>query len=103
MTNFFGMRNFAFSIPKKLKNAISMKKFSDRTPDFTKLGAKKREEYRRQFEKEMNEEIKKQLKTQGISDEEADKIAKERAPSASKIIMEGITKFDDTKSNLTKA
>ncbi len=88
---------------EKLKNAISMKKFSDRTPDFTKLGAKKREEYRRQFEKEMNEEIKKQLKTQGISDEEADKIAKERAPSASKIIMEGITKFDDTKSNLTKA
>jgi hypothetical protein len=85
------------------KHAMAMKKFSDRTPDLSKLGDKKRESHRRQFKAEMKKEFYNRLRTQGKTPEEADQTAERLADEASKSIINGVIRFDDTKSKILEA
>ena len=111
-----------------LKLGIAMKKYSGRTPDFTKLGAKKIDSYRRQFSNEvyddfLEEEMKKlpdkirevqedmRRKGESISYEKAkekaeEKIrieAKNRADATGAAIVDSIRLYDDKKDSLTEA
>ena len=82
------------------KRAIAMKKFSDRTPDLTKAGAKKIESYRQRFRNEMQKEFYDRLKQQGKTEEEAVEQSEQMAIEAANSIINGIIKFDDTKSKI---
>lgn len=111
------------SYENAMKLGMAMKKYSGRTPDFTKLGAKKIESYRQQFSnefyedfiKEENKKIKAEteriMREKRISREKAEKQAKEnastiarnRADAAARSTVKGIRLFDDKKGSLTEA
>lgn len=94
---------------------VGMKKYSSRTPDFTKLGAKKIESYRKQFSNEFyadfleeeSKKIEKEMSQKGISLEEATKNAqqraKDRADATATATIEKIKLYDDKKGSLTEA
>lgn len=82
------------------EQAIVMKKFSDRTPDFSKMTEKKIQSYRDRFKIEMKEEIKKQLKARGMTEADAEKEAEARSGTAADQIIQGIIRYDTTKSRL---
>jgi len=106
-----------------MKLGMAMKKYSGRTPDFTKLGAKKIESYRQQFSnefyedfiKEENEKVRAEteriMREKRISREKAEKQAKEnastrarnRADAVASSTVKGIKLFDDKKGSLTEA
>jgi hypothetical protein len=83
--------------------AIAMKKFSDRTPNLSKLGDKKVESHRKRFESEMKTEFYKRLLSQGNTAQEAEVKSQKMAEEASNTIISGIIRFNDAKSDIFEA